>query len=59
MRVVEATTGGIITMVVVLVIANRIDRGDPVLVGALAFLFAFLAVLLRPSRPYHVERRRR
>jgi hypothetical protein len=59
MRVIEATAGGVIAAIAVVLIANRIGRGDLVLVGAVAFLFAFLAVLLRPSRPYQVERRRR
>lgn len=58
MRVVEATAGGLVAAVVVVLIASRIGIGDLVLAGAIAFLVAFLAVLLRVDRPYHVVKRR-
>lgn len=58
MRVVEAVAGGAVAGFVSVLIAARVGVGDLVLVGAVAFLFAFLAVLLRSDRPLQVSRRR-
>ncbi len=59
MRVIEATAGGAVLAIVAVLIAARIGAPDLVLVGAVAFGVAFLAVLLRSDRPVHVEKRRR
>jgi hypothetical protein len=57
-RLIEAAAGGVVAAIVVVLIADRIGVGDLVLVGAVAFLVPFLAVLLRPDRPYNVVKRR-
>lgn len=60
MRVVEAAAGGVVTTVVVVMVAARLDAGgDRLVMGAVAFLVAFLAVLLRSDGSYPVDRRKR
>jgi hypothetical protein len=59
MRVVEAAAGGLVTTIVAVLVAARFELGgDLVVVGAIGFLAAFLAVLMRSDRSY-VENRRR
>ena len=58
MRVVEATAGGAVAAAVLVLIAHHVGFGDLVLAGAVGFLVAFLAVLLRSDRPYQITGRR-
>ncbi len=59
MRVVEAAAGGVVAALVLVLVVSRLDvAADLVVVGAVGFLVAFLAVLLRSDRSY-VENRRR
>lgn len=58
MRVIEASAGGVVAAIAGVLIADRLHIPDLVLAGAIPFLIAFLAVLLRPDRSAEMFRRR-
>ena len=52
MRVVEAFAAGVVATIVVVLIAHRVGVGDLLIPGAVAFLVAFMAVLLRSANAF-------